>query len=862
VRFNTPLYLWVCIFVLPFLIWYWRNVLQIGEANTFKKSSLNFFLKSLALISLLLALAAPFTERRHDSSSATVLLDISDSISPRAANLMLAELRELAGSSLPLDIHPFAKDYSSSGFSLSGLDTFETAKSSYSKLDSSGTDLGRALEKAQFLGASNLILISDGHSNKGDFSHSLASLKANGIKIFPLVTKQEIPPDDELGVSNLFAPMLSAAHKSVDIRTTLKNSTSAPETGVIEIVHDKKIVLSKEVTLDPNSEKLFVAPSDPSLEGIKRITATFTPKNSKYSSTNRTIFLSGETREKILMLSGSEVDQRFLSEALKSQAYQVEALNAEAGLSSLPSFSDFSAVIFNNVGIKQLPSSASILIEKYVKEGGGFLMIGGNKSFGLGGYKDTEIEQALPVKLVPPQTSQKRLNIAVELVLDKSRSMADANKEEYTKEAAREVVRNLKEDDLVGVIGFDSAPFEVVRLGPLSETRDQALERIGRLFPSGKTNLMPAMDEARRRLEQAPAGRKHMIILTDGQLPDAGQYYIELVKQLRLVGITVSTVLVGDEPDIGLLQNMGEVGGGAFYRTEDPSSLPRIFISDIKVSSGEQTLKENQEYLVRTGSDGVLSTEIRSFPPLRGYVQTGIKNGASLELVAFAADRAEPLLASWNYGKGKAIAFTSDANGRWSNYWVSWPKFLNFWDDIIESLRVKKGENSESVKFELRHYLDGGDLVLDLSLYSADASGDISATLKLPNSKEQNPVFTKMSRGHFQARIESPQAGDYEFAANVSGRKLTAVAFNLSSELFGERHWRGFNLPTLQKLASETGGKINPTLQDLREQNTVAREKYDLSQFFFGLAILFLLAEIILREIPQFRRRLIFKALP
>ena len=74
------------------------------------------------------------------------------------------------------------------------------------------------------------------------------------------------------------------------------------------------------------------------------------------------------------------------------------------------------------------------------------------------------IAELLPVDPLPPQAKQKRLTVAVELIIDKSNSMRDNSKLEFSKEAAREVVRNLKDEDFIGVIGFDSSPFEVVRL--------------------------------------------------------------------------------------------------------------------------------------------------------------------------------------------------------------------------------------------------------------------------------------------------------------------------------------------------------------------------------------------------------------
>jgi len=271
-------------------------------------------------------------------------------------------------------------------------------------------------------------------------------------------------------------------------------------------------------------------------------------------------------------------------------------------------------------------------------------MVGGNKSFGLGRYIGSPVEEILPITLVPPHTEKKRLNVAVQLVIDKSRSMAEDSRLEFAKAAAREVVASLRDDDYIGVIGFEEVAFIALPISRVDDVRSTASDRISRLFPANRTNLYPALEEGRRGLSRVNAGRKHLIVLTDGQIPDQGPIYFGLIKQLRLLGITVSTVLVGaDAPDAFLVE-VANQGGGSFYQTNDPRNLPRIFLSDIKVATGEQTLKEDPEAPVAVGPDGVTSTSIRSFPSLRGFVETLPRSGAATELVVSEADKRYPLL--------------------------------------------------------------------------------------------------------------------------------------------------------------------------------------------------------------------------
>jgi len=318
---------------------------------------------------------------------------------------------------------------------------------------------------------------------------------------------------------------------------------------------------------------------------------------------------------------------------------------------------------------------------------------------------------------------------------------------------------------------------------------------------------------------------------------------------MRLLGITVSTVMMGREAGVGFLRNLAELGGGAFYQTTNAQNLPRIFLADIKVSTGERTLKEKMEYMVKPGPSSIISTELRSFPPLRGYVQTKRKKKAALELVAVALGRAEPLLARWGYGKGKSLAFTSDANGRWSNSWVKWSKFRSFWIDLIDSMRSEVEELRDNVKFELRYFVEHGTLTLDLAVFSEDASGALEARIKVPDGSEKTVDFVTESRGRYKASLGDIIAGKYELHAQLGSRTITPVAFYLSGELFGEKKGRGFDMPVLESLAGNSAGKVNPTANDVRSQVYRNVKQKDISYLFLALTLLLFCVEIFRREI-------------
>lgn len=70
-------------------------------------------------------------------------------------------------------------------------------------------------------------------------------------------------------------------------------------------------------------------------------------------------------------------------------------------------------------------------------------------------------------------------------------------------------------------------------------------------------------------------------------------------------------------------------------------------------------------------------------PPLEGYVATTAKEQAEVVLVSPEGD---PVLAAWQYGLGRAMAWTPDVGGRWSGAWAGSPASALLWGNLLSWL--------------------------------------------------------------------------------------------------------------------------------------------------------------------------------
>ena len=498
------------------------------------------------------------------------------------------------------------------------------------------------------------------------------------------------------------------------------------------------------------------------------------------------------------------------------------------------------------------PPNYLAAIERHTAQGNGFLMLGSDPSFAPGSYSRTPIEAILPVEPKEPKREEK--NRAVVLVIDKSGSMREENRILYAQEAAKAVARQLKDNDLLGIIGFDVTPFVVVPLEPVGKLRGIIDAQINRLKPGGQTYFYPALIEAKRQIERANAARKHVILLSDGETRGTQGELIDLVTVMKNeMKVTVSAIAIGAEADIRVMKRISQYGGGLFHQTIDPTSLPQIVLAQLQDSppedpKGERELTPIQE----RGSEVLGGFSVRPYPRLLGYMETELKRGAHLDLMLPRDDRKIPILASWRYEKGRSAAFTADLEGRWTKNWIQWSALQAFWDKVLGWLRPNDERDPIPVH-EARVGLSANRPFLDLFVYEdigADSQFRFSVNGK--GSKTEG-VLQKMAPGHYQVALPLTAPGDYrvELTEERRGRRVAypSIGYSLPYELNSELPRPDFNLPLLNTLAQASGGEINPKSIEYLQKQDFTNIYRPLRQALIMWAAALFLFEIVARKL-------------
>jgi uncharacterized membrane protein len=420
-------------------------------------------------------------------------------------------------------------------------------------------------------------------------------------------------------------------------------------------------------------------------------------------------------------------------------------------------------VIFDNVSATSLSPAQMKMVQSYVRDlGGGFVMIGGDQSFGPGGYYKTPIEEALPVSLDVRQKKHFPA-LAIALVIDKSGSML-GTKIEMAIEASAATVDFLSERDSVGVVAFDTEAYGVV---PLTKVEDKKAitAQIGTIQALGGTAMYPGLKMAYDWLQASDAQIKHIIVMSDGQ-SEPGDFR-SIAKSARDAGMTVTTVALGEDADFATMKYIADIGGGRFYGADSPDNLPRIFTSEAFLASRSTIIEEPFTPRLVRGTQATAGIDWNSAPPLGGYVGTAERDPAkSPAITSLISDKDDPVYAAWQYGLGRAAAFTSDAKPRWAAGWMNWSGFGQFWTQAFRDTLRRETASDLSPRVEVN--AGRGHVTVE----AVTGEGQFKNNLRL-NAHIVAPDYTAID-----IPLEQTAAGRYEgdFAATASGAYLASVA--------------------------------------------------------------------------------------
>lgn len=784
ITFQSPWYL-LLLLVIPPLWWFsFRGLAPLGPYRRIFALAL----RSLLLLLITVALTEVQMVRISNRLAVLYLLDQSLSIPVPQRQAMIRyvndEIRQhrqnddlagviVFGRDAAIEIPPFDDDV-------------QLTPLIESLLDQDFTNLSAAIRLAQASfpedAAKRIVVVSDGNENLGDALKQAQGLAKDGIGVDVVPIRYE--RRGEVLLERVTVPGNLRKGYPFDLRVVLSNladeaggEAGGAVRGTLVIrrrtgQHDR-LVSEEKIDLPPG-KRVYSIRQEVDQVGFYTYEAKFLPDRPDDDGMKQNnvaeAFTQVRGKGQVLFLEDNENPGQYarMIEALGRQNVEVQVRSGDQAFNRLDELQQFDTVVLANVPRERLTDAQiQMLVRNTQQLGGGLVMLGAPDSFGAGGWANTELERAMPVDF-QIQAAKVVPRGALVMVMHAS-EIAQGNF--WQKAIAEEAMKALGPNDLCGVIHYDNQAATKWLWNPgiasVGGNRKVMLARISRMVPGDMPHFDPGMNLARQGFASlADAAVKHMIVISDGDPSPPSPGTVQALAELN---VTVSTVAVGAHGPAGsrILEDLARQTGGKYYEVRNAKALPKIFQREAR-RVAQPLVYENAagfspqirfpHEMIR-GIDGEL-------PPITGYVMTTRKENPLVEVSLIApqpgSERNRTILASWTYGLGRAVAFTTDAGFRYAANWTGWEDYDKLFGQIVVwSMRPVGDEGQFMISTEVD---DGQVHVVVNALDRKDEFYNflnMAGTVVGPDLKPVELKLKQTAPGRYQGSFPGREAGSY-----------------------------------------------------------------------------------------------------
>ncbi len=766
-----PAFLLLALLVVPLLAFGMRRL--VGLSRVRRWSAL--VLESLSALLLVVALTEPALVTANDHLDVVLVLDASRSVSQVGRFQAASYAKEVLAGVKPGDRVRFistaekaallSPEQVTSG-DWQGKDKGAAANPAPTGQDS--TDLAAGLRLADSLladsGPRRVVLVSDGWETRGKASDEAARLAARGIDL--QVVRLDALGTPEIIAENLIIPPYVRVGDTIAGELTIYSTGTA--TATLQLDVDGSLLSTRAIALKEGENRVSLE-QHAAIEGFHTLNALISsPADTSNENNAASATVIIKPQPSVLMLEDRTAESDALASALANRQVRVDTRSSNEVPSQLGDLDLYDAIVLDNVAATSLTLDQQRTLQEYVRRNGrGLVVVGGPTSFAKGGYPDSVLEEALPLSSQPAPRPQKG-STALILVFDRSGSMdlyngaeVGVSKLSMAKEAARLAVDALRTGDTLGVLGFDTQNDWIVPVQTITGDADKekAKQQISGITAGAGTSIYTALDEAATSMRTVQAPNRHMVLLTDGQ-DYRSPSYEPLLDQLRTDNITLSTIGIGSDADKDLLTRLAKQGQGRYYFTERPQQIPKIVFKELDLTLKEAVVSGQVQPHLLAPSPLLRGFAPQDLPLLGGYNITVAKDDA---VVGLTSDQGDPLLAHWNYGLGRVVAFTGDSAPDWASQWLNWGDFARFWNQAVRwtmsspinrQLQPSVSLSETSVDTNLTG--EKSVLVSVESLHpdnTFDDLGNITAALRAPSGAVTTTLLMQTAPGHYEASL-------------------------------------------------------------------------------------------------------------
>ena len=618
--------------------------------------------------------------------------------------------------------------------------------------DPSYTDVAGALRLAAGIipdgYGRQLVLISDGRQNLGDAAATITALRAEGVRVD--VYGVGTAPSSEVLVLAVDAPSEMRVGQQAQATVRLQSTGPAKSQIVLLVDGQEQAVRDLEIPAGISTQAFDLPALTAGLHTVRAELVNAQPDT--YAENNEgeaAIRVLGQPS--VLVLEGAPGAGDNLMASLAAGGMRVDRLPAARAPVDTKVLGGYDSVVVVNAAADTFPTGSLAAIAASVKDlGHGLVTIGGTSAYGPGGWQGTPLEDASPVRMdLPPRKEKPK--VAVVLAME---SMENASMDQVAIGAAEGVIDKLTPEDTVAVTD-DAGQFVV----PPTPVKDK--KAIDHLLENARLNdgpYLPSLKLAGDALLKSDAPLKHIIMLGDGDeifASNASQHQ-SLLEGYRAKGITTSAIGVnthGSPQFMANMQDLARWGGGRFYESDDPTQVPQLFLKESLVSLRPWFEQQNFFPKVTSAGDLLAGVPLNAFPQLGGYVVTTPKPNSE---IYFTSTKEDPVLAAWQYGLGRSVAWTSDSQGQWTAGLLRSPVAGKLFARMVAwTLPSYAG-----TRLQTEASITGDSLEVTVT-GAADATGTLSVGVLAPDLSSSVTQIPAQGPGKWHGRIEVGATGTY-----------------------------------------------------------------------------------------------------
>lgn len=826
-RFEQPFYLWLLLLI-PLMVW--MALRSLSGLDPVRRV-LAILFRAAVIVLATFALAGASRVKTTDDLTVLFLMDRSNSV-PRAEQRRAFGRVEDAA-----EADARKRDDRVGIVAFDGVASVEQLPMSALAIDRVGdaiepdnTDIASALRLSMALfppdSARRIVVVSDGNENYGEALREADNLRAARVPVDVIPVSYE--HGSEVVFEQLRTPPTAATDETINVQMVLR--AQEPTAGRVILYHNDRLIDFGEpggpgfpVMLEAGSNRV-VRKIPLRSSGAHRFRAVFEPaqqtEDTIAANNEGTSFTVVSGPGKVLILTtADDMNLPTPSALVLQQALEREKLTSDvevAGSNPIDQVRllEYSLVILDNVPRNDLTEDAAKAISAFVRDtGGGLIMLGGDQSFGAGGWMDSPIEDVMPVSFEIKNKKQFPKGALV-LVMH---ACEVPNGNFIGERCAVSAIKTLSTRDLVGVLsyrwtgdqnGFWDIPLQTV--GNKTRIIQKVMNMQMGDMPDMHEVMKPGVDALADRKDAAV---KHMIIVSDFDPMPPTQ---ALINKMKKANITCSTIAIGygghmiDEPKAKWIARST---GGKFYATKNFSELPKIFIKEARTV--QQALIQETPFTPQVSN--ALPSTVRmligeGLPQLGGFVLTTPKPTADITLVRATSEGQDPIMAQWHVGLGKAVAFTSGMWSRWGNDWANWSKFSPLWGQIARWAARDGDDASLDVTTTIQNGV--GRIRVEALDQNASLVNNltINGSLIRPDQNSESLKLTQVGPGKYEAEFDATQQGN--FIVNLgyvmgTGQNAKAGSFRtgVSVAYSPEFQELSTNLPLLEELTARTKGR-------------------------------------------------------